>query len=249
MLFGGHVKSIADIDYLRNLKFDFGEVVFANQASRHYWRESGVRNDFGPSFFLVAHGPVEGPPNDVENLWNNYYPALQETIDLCHSMAIELLTIHLWMDSRFVHARTREEKKEALRRILRYAQDKGVLLCLENLSENADDFAGVLEAVPGLCLTLDVGHGQLLTETNTSFGIIRQLMPSIKHLHLHDNRGGDGVRDDLHLPIGRGAVDFYGIMGELVKHHFQGTATLEVEHEQLLPSMETLRRVLDAIDR
>ncbi len=219
------------------------------RRARWYWRDSGVRNDFGPGFFLVAHGPVEGPPNDVQNLWNNYYPALVETIDLAHSMAIELLTIHLWMDSRFVHARTREEKKEALRRILRYAQEKQVVLSLENLSENADDFAGVLEAVPGLSITLDVGHGQLLTKTNTSFGIIRQLMPSIRHLHLHDNRGGDGVRDDLHLPIGRGTVDFYGIMKELVKNNFQGTATLEVEHEQLLPSMETLRRVLDAVGR
>jgi sugar phosphate isomerase/epimerase len=249
MLFGGHVKSVADIDYLRHLRFDFGEVVLANQAKRQYWRESGVKNEFGPGFFLVAHGPAEGPPNDVQNLWNNYYPALVETIDLAHAMSIRFMTIHCWMDGRFVHALTRSEKKEALRQIVRYAEEKQVVLGLENLSENTHDFIQVFEEVPGLTMTLDVGHGQLLTETNTAFGFIRELMPHIKHLHVHDNRGGGGVKDDLHLSIGRGTIDFYGIMRALVENRYEGTVTLELEHEDLLPSMETLKRILDAVSR
>ena len=249
MLFGGHVKSVEDIDYLRHLRIDFGEIVFANKSKRQYWRESGVKNNFGQGFFLVAHGPVEGPPNDVQNLWNNYLPALKETIDLAHAMGIGFMTVHMWMDSRFVHAVTRSEKKEALRQIVQFGAERRVLLGLENLSEHPKDFAEVFQEVPGLTMTLDVGHGQLLTDTNTSFGFIRELLPFIKHLHVHDNRGGNGVRDDLHLPIGRGTIDFYGIMRGLVENRFKGTVTLEVEHEELLESMETLRRVLDAVGR
>ena len=30
----------------------------------------------------------------------------------------------------------------------------------------------------------------------------------IKHIHLHDNLGGDSEKDDLHLPVGQGNINF-----------------------------------------
>jgi sugar phosphate isomerase/epimerase len=247
MLFGGHVKSIDDIAFLRHLRFRLGEVVLANAARRSYWRNVRVRNDFGRGFFLIAHGPVEGPPNDVAHLWDEYYPALLETVDLVSDMGIGFLTIHLWIDKRFVKPECIQEKERLLRDLLKYAATKGIVISLENLSESAQDLAEILEQVPALAITLDVGHGQLLADTNTSFAIIRDLLPHIKHVHLHDNRGGQGAKDDLHLSIGTGIVDFYSIMRALVTGGYSGTATLELEHEQLVPSMQILRRILEAV--
>jgi sugar phosphate isomerase/epimerase len=244
MLYGGHVKALEDIGFLKGLGFDFGELVLWNAKARRLWLSSGFRNSFDDAFFLVAHGPNEGPPNDLDNLWNKYYPALCKTIDVTSKLGINLLVIHLWMDRRFVKPAVREEKKRVLRDLCDYGRVRNVLICLENLSEDAEDLAVVLNSVPGLGLTLDVGHGQLLAETNTSFRTIDELFPFIKHIHLHDNMGGLGVADDLHLAIGDGAVDFQGILGALVRKGFDGTMTLEVEKDVLETSAERVKQIL-----
>jgi len=89
------------------------------------------------------------------------------------------------------------------------------VLCIENLSEHADHFAPAFRRLPELCMTLDLGHGEILSRPNASFGFITHFPERMRHVHLHDNRGGSEVRDDLHLPVGAGCVDFTGILREL----------------------------------
>jgi sugar phosphate isomerase/epimerase len=244
VLYGGHVTSLDDIGYLQDLKFDLGEVVLPNAESRAYWLDSGIKNELDSGFFLIAHGPREGPPNDINNLWENYFPALRETIDVAQGLAIEFLTIHLWMDCRFVSPEVREEKTRFLRNACAYGHERGVLVSLENLSETATDLRPIMAAIPDLSLTLDVGHGQLLTKTNTSFEIIQHLSSRIKHIHVHDNHGGRGVKDDLHLPVGDGIIDFHGIFRALLKKGYDGTMTLELEREDLDFSREKIQRIV-----
>jgi len=89
------------------------------------------------------------------------------------------------------------------------------VLCIENLSEHADHFAPAFRRLPELCMTLDLGHGEILSRPNASFGFITHFPERMRHVHLHDNHGGSEVRDDLHLPVGAGCVDFTGILREL----------------------------------
>jgi sugar phosphate isomerase/epimerase len=247
MLYGGHVKSEEDIDFLRSAGFELGEVVIRSAKSRDHWRYSGARNNGRSNFLLIAHGPFEGPPNDIDNLRNKYCPALRDTVDVARKMEINFLTVHLWMDPRFVKTGVIKEKKRALLDLWNYGRDNGVLISLENLSETADDFAGVLELIPGLGITLDVGHGELLTQHNTSFGIMDKLMDSVKHMHFHDNRGGDGVEDDLHLPIGEGIVDFKAILRILLDKGYQQTLTLELKREELIESRAKVKALINDI--
>jgi sugar phosphate isomerase/epimerase len=247
MLFGGHVRHPEDIDFLQALEFDFGEVIIRDKASRAVWSESNVRSPGNEGFFLLAHGPHEGPPNDPKNLWNTYVPALIETTDIAHRMNINLLTIHMWVDHRFVKRSVIEEKKNALRQVIDFGRQRNVSVSLENLSESATDLEAVLAVIPDLVLTLDVGHGQLLAETNTSFEILERLSPFIRHIHLHDNRGGKGVEDDLHLPIGDGIIDFHGILGSLKHRGYDGTMTLELERDWLAEGRRTVQRLLDSL--
>lgn len=244
MIYGGHVKTLADIQFLKGLGFDFGELVLWNAQARKLWRSSGFRNDFSDPFFLLAHGPDEGSPNDLNNLRNKCYPRLCKTIDVVSELGIRLLVTHLWMDRRFVKPEVREEKKRVLRELFDYAMARKVLICLENLSEDAQDLGDVLAAVPGLGITLDVGHGQLLTEINTSFAIIDRHFDSIRHVHLHDNKGGKGVADDLHLPIGEGMVDFHGVLTALISKGYRGTITLEVQKEFLASSLAKVKSMI-----
>ncbi len=143
-----------------------------------------------------------------------------------------------------MNSEAREEKRSFLTAICAYASENGVLIGLENLSETAADLGPVLEAVPDLGLTLDIGHGQLLASTNTSFDIIERLSASIKHIHVHDNRGGRGVKDDLHLPIGEGIIDFQKIFGALMNKGYNGTVTLELENEVLESSRKLIQEIV-----
>jgi sugar phosphate isomerase/epimerase len=147
------------------------------------------------------------------------------------------------MDSRFVHGHQIAEKKAVFKELFYYAADKQVAISLENLSESSSDLEFALEEIPEASITLDIGHGQLLTQENRSFEIIRRLGNRIRHVHAHDNSGGLGVKDDLHLPIGDGIIDFEAIIKELLASGYDKTITLELKQHELLSSREKLRDI------
>jgi sugar phosphate isomerase/epimerase len=247
MLYGGHVKKLEHLDMLQEMGFDFGEVVFRTSENLTLWDGAGVKNRFGPRFLLVGHGPFEGPPNDIPHLRETYLPSLKRSVDVAHEMELSFLTVHLWMDSRFVKPEVRVEKVVALRELTAYAQDRGIKIALENLSESAEDLGPVLHQVPGLVLTLDIGHAQLLTKINRSFEIIDQLRAWIYHVHVHDNHGGNSAKDDIHLPIGKGAIDFPPIMAALVRTGYDGTITLELEPDVLVESRARIEEIIETV--
>jgi sugar phosphate isomerase/epimerase len=231
MFFGAPVRSLDDITRLRRTGFDFGEIAIANAGARRMWWESGVMNGGLGKFFLMAHGPLEGNPNDAGSLWNWYVPNLLATIDTLNRMSIRSLNIHLLMDRTRVSSLVLTEKTRALKEIAEYGRKKSVVINLENLSETAEDFEPVIDEVPDLGLTLDVGHANLNGTVNKSIAIIEKFGKLIRHVHLHDNRGGQSKDDDLHLPIGAGTVDFPGIMASLMSVGYEGTMNLEVKPE------------------
>jgi sugar phosphate isomerase/epimerase len=231
MFFGAPVRSLDDITRLRRTRFDFGEIAMANPGARRMWWESGLINGGLGKFFLRAHGPLEGDPNDTGILWNRYIPNLMATVDTLNRMSIRSLNIHLLMDRRIVSSLVLAQKIRALKEIVEYGRKNAVSINLENLSETAEDFEPVIEEVPDLGLTLDVGHANLGGSENRSISIIEKFGKLIRHVHLHDNRGGQSMDDDLHLPIGAGTVDFPGIMAALLGAGYDGTMTLEVKPE------------------
>lgn len=247
MFFGGHVRAVDDLVFLKEAGFNFGEVVLKDKEAREYWRDTDTEPFRGPAFWLIAHGPHEGDPNSLTNLLQNYGPSLRETIDSAALLAISFLTVHMWMDSRYVSAPQIVEKKALLKEMFYYAAEKQIVLSLENLSESASDLEFALDQIPEASLTLDVGHAQLLTEKNTSFEIISRLGNRIHHVHAHDNVGGSGIKDDLHLPIGDGIVDFKGIIGALLVSGYDNTITLELKPHELLLSRERLEEIFNNI--
>jgi len=249
MLIGGQLRAVEDVGFLKSLCLDLGEFSFRNSKSREYWIESGISSGPALGLLLRAHGPEEGPPNDPANLWDRYLPELMASVDACIPLAIDFITVHLWVDPRFVRQEVIQEKIRALAGLVAYAKDRGVKIALENLSEKASDFEPVVREIPDLAITLDVGHGQLLADKNTSYDIIAGLFHFVQHVHLHDNRGGNGVRDDLHLPVGDGVVDFQGILETLVAKGYDGTFTLELKKEELPASVEKVRSLLRDIER
>ena len=231
MFFGAPARSLDDISRLRRTGFDFGEIAVANAGARRMWWESGVINGGLGKFFLMAHGSLEGDPNDAGSLWKRYIPNLMATVDTLNRMSIRSLNIHLLLDRKNVSSLVLAEKIRALQEIVEYGWKNSVFINLENLSESAEDLEPVMDEVPNLGLTLDVGHANLGSSENKSIAIIEKFGRLIRHVHLHDNRGGQSQADDLHLPIGDGTVDFRAIMTSLIIAGYDGTMTLEVRPE------------------
>ena len=97
------------------------------------------------------------------------------------------------MHRRVVNGFVLAEKIQALKEIVEYDRRNSVAINLENLSETAEDFDPVINEVPGLGLTLDVGHANLNGSINKSISIIEKFGKLIRHVHLHDNRGSQSL--------------------------------------------------------
>lgn len=241
---GGTARCPDDVRRLKGLGLQFAEIPivdpdkFAGSIGEY---QTLKKNS---DIYYLCHGPREGNANDPETLENTYFPKLMQILAIMPELDMRLLTIHLWLDARFVKHELMAYKIEFLRRVIDRAKETGTTVCLENLSETASHMEGIFKALPELSMTLDLGHAKLLTEGNTAFGFLDQYPDRIKHIHLHDNRGGNSASEDLHLPVGEGIVDFSGIFKRLNEIGYQKTITLELNPGEIEKNLGDVRQLL-----
>jgi sugar phosphate isomerase/epimerase len=141
-----------------------------------------------------------------------------------------------------------ERNIQSLLELLSVARDWNVGLMIENLPghfNTVHQLAQLLDPLPELGLHLDIGHCNLLTDCNTADEIMAAYGSRLRHVHLHDNKGGNA---DLHLPLGTGTVDVPRHIRALQASGYDGTITLEVfspDRHYLAYSRDVLRRVWD----
>lgn len=142
---------------------------------------------------------------------------------------------------------------ETFAELLPFAQNAGVGLMVENVPvhfNSVEQLSELLDPLPDLGLHLDIGHCNLRgTQLGNSYEEIISIYGSrLKHVHLHDNKGGTA---DLHLPLGTGTVDLVGCVRALKSINYDDTITLEVfsnDRHYLQYSRDVLRKVWDDID-
>lgn len=132
--------------------------------------------------------------------------------------------------------------------LLPLARECGVGLMIENLPGDWNtvlQLSQLLDPLPELGLHLDIGHANLQTTRNTTDELLRAYGSRLRHVHLHDNKGGTA---DLHLPLGCGNLDVNHTIASLRRSGYDGTITLEVFSEDkhyLLHSRDVLREIWD----
>jgi sugar phosphate isomerase/epimerase len=233
IILGGTARGPDDVTALHQLGLRFAEITISDPANFGVLRNQYRSLSEATGFFYLCHGPREGDPNDIRTLETSYLPKLFRVMDIMPELEMRLLTLHLWMDPGFVSREAIVHKINCLEGITERASGSGITVCLANLSESAAHLGGVFAAVPLLNLTLDLGHAELLSKENTSLGFLESYPDRIKHIHLHDNHGGDSPEDDLHLPVGEGEIDFQRIFPRLHAVHYSGTITLELRPVQI----------------
>jgi sugar phosphate isomerase/epimerase len=230
---GGTARSPEDVTSLYDLGLRFAEIPINNPSKFTSLVPvyDALQKKLG--LYYLCHGPKEGDPNDVEALNTVYLPKVLELFPMMQSLSMRLLTIHLWLDRRFVQKNALESKLELLKTMVEKAGQYEVTVCIENLSEEARDMEPAFIQIPSLMMTLDLGHGELLCDKNRCLGFIEKFPERIRHVHLHDNRGGNSHTDDLHLPPGEGVIDFKSLFEALHRMGYHHTLTLELKPHEI----------------
>lgn len=134
----------------------------------------------------------------------------------------------------------------SLRELLPVAEEQGLGLMIENVPgkfNSAAQLGAILKELPEVGLHLDIGHCNLMVQHNTAAEIINEFHHRIRHVHIHDNRGGSA---DLHLALGSGTLDYQKYVRLLKQTGYEGTITLEVftgRDEDLTASRDILREL------
>jgi len=226
---GGRAHTLKELGEVIALGYPFAEISLNDPLKVEGRLEELLRIREASGIDYLAHYPNEDHPTDPVILKNRFLPRMERLLELSRRLGIRKGTLHFWMDRRWIAPETATEKTRLLGEMVSRAGTAGITLCLENLSERHDSFAPLFEAIPDLRMTLDIGHGELLSHENTSFGFIEHCFDRIAHVHVHDNRGGTSVKDDLHLPPGEGVVDFPRIFALLKGKTYRSTITMEVK--------------------
>lgn len=224
--------------------FDFVDLTLEPPAA---WLPDGkevvrLAADLGLS--LVGHTayylPIASPFPELQQMARALY---SRALDTFADAGITLVNVH--PDQRVplqAVDQVRARNAEAIGLLAQDAAQRGITVMVENLDRlfsSVDDLRVVLEATPELGFHLDVGHANLnlgLGEANRTVAFLDAFGPRLAHVHVSDNRGG---KEDLHLPLGAGTVDWKGAIRALKRAEWDGTVTIEVfsrEREHLRTS-------------
>jgi sugar phosphate isomerase/epimerase len=244
MLIGGRAHSLEEAARVGQAGFDFAEInlLHSHQSFQEITSLLRLKNQYNLSY--LVHGPEEGSPFDCSQLRTALLPQIKTLVAFASELDARLITAHFWLDGRYIEPSVLREKLDILEEMLVLAREKEIPFCLENLSERASDFEPAFRLFPDLGMTLDIGHGELLSPENTAYRFIDSFLDRIRHVHIHDNRGGDSPHDDLHLPLGEGSINFEPILSALCKSGYDRTITLEVPPSLFVQQRKKLRAML-----
>lgn len=237
------------IAWLRDSGFEFIDLTLeAPYAASWKIDVAGIRGMLeGARLKVVGHtAPFLPLSSAVEELRQAALVECRRCIDVFSQLGAKWMNLHPGLTP--MHSRQFAVRRnvESLAELILYARERRLGLMVENVPgrfNTAAELAQLLEPLPELGLHLDVGHANLMVAANTAGEILEQYGKRLRHVHLHDNRGGVA---DLHLPLGAGNVDVAGAARLLERCGYDGTITLEVFSEDrnlLLHSRDVLQKV------
>ncbi|HXU75196.1 MAG TPA: sugar phosphate isomerase/epimerase family protein [Methylomirabilota bacterium] len=243
---------LQEIEWIAGLDFDFVDLTLepplagARQvdwkAIRSALQDSGLGVVGHTAYYLPLCSPFE-------SIRRAAVEELKVCLDAFATIGAAWMNIHPDRQAPFYERRfIIEQNLKTIRDLLGAARNTGVGIMIENLPgsfNSVRQLSELLDPVPELGLHLDIGHGNLLVEHNTTDELLATYSPRLRHVHLHDNKGGSS---DLHLPLGTGTIDTAHYVRALKRCGYDDTITLEVfspDRHFLAYSRDLLRSLWD----
>ena len=190
---------------------------------------------------------------DTAHLNKTQIRLLKESITMADELGSSVVVIHPGrIDTD--RSRSSDSMVSGLSRIARFAQDRNVMLGLENkvgtdpknLCSQASELINAIEQIgsPSLRATLDIGHANLTCGGYSSKlrDFVREIKEYVVHVHIHDNGGmlNEKYWGDFHGAPGSGGI-YFSVLKEL---DFDGVYNLEVFS---IEDVRAGRRVLEGL--
>jgi len=252
---------IIELEEIKRLGFDYLELAMDPPQAHHKMileqKEKLLRvlDDF--KMGLVCHLPTFVSTADLtesmrEASLNEVLESVKVAADL-HALKAVLHPSFIGGLSVFVMDQARQYAFKSMETIVEKADKLGLCLCIENMFPRSnslvtpDDFIGVFEMFPTLKMTFDTGHANMGSRgVDRALGFIERFHDRIEHIHANDNFG----KEDNHIPVGTGTVDFPRVVKALKGIGYDKTITLEVfsrDRDYLRISREKLESMFNAL--
>ncbi len=177
-----------------------------------------------------------------------------KAMEVSAELGIEKLVLHpgyITGLGKFVLEAARGYGLKSIETILKKANRLGMTLCVENMFPQASfltqpqEFHDLFQSFPEIRLTLDIGHAHLGNDRNRAIEFIHHHGYRLGHIHANDNFG----KEDNHLPIGAGLIDFERILKALKQTNYDDTLTVEVfskDRDYLRISKEKIKKMWES---
>ncbi|MFH1285214.1 MAG: sugar phosphate isomerase/epimerase family protein [Candidatus Micrarchaeota archaeon] len=177
-----------------------------------------------PWYFHFAH--------PYSNIRSTYIEETKKIMNCASEFGAKICTIH--PDQLFHIYDEQKDREGYVRNFLdsaktldEHARSLGLTLCVENFHSKAfsiEEFKRLFREIPKAKLTLDLGHTNFFIPGADGASLfLDEFSSKLAHVHAHDNNG----KEDQHLSIGEGKIDWKKTLGKL-KKVYNGTITLEI---------------------
>ncbi|HLC77129.1 MAG TPA: sugar phosphate isomerase/epimerase family protein [archaeon] len=152
---------------------------------------------------------------------------LEKCVEVFRKLGVEKVNVHFDDSIPLIKdEHTIEFNIWSLQRLVRIGKRHGVKIMAENtpgLFSQPGVLDKVFRKVPELMLHLDIGHANISTKNSTPI-LIAKFSKHLAHIHISDNNG----KKDEHLSLGKGNINWPGMLGVVKDAGYDGTITLEV---------------------
>ncbi|MGQ9632412.1 MAG: sugar phosphate isomerase/epimerase family protein [bacterium] len=219
-----------------NPKFSQDDYRRIAQLSHKY----GIAVDYHPPYMDEYDLGVVGVDGGIK--------AIERIVDIALLMDAKYVVIHMGTYSD--RAKSLDDFARVIEHIAPRIEGEGLFLCVENftlchgdraLGDRSEDFDFLFGRVrsKNVGMSLDYGHGHI---TGNTLEYLRKFGDKLLHTHVDDNNG----RDDEHLGVGDGTIDWEKVLEATARTGFKGPYIIE-GHPGIVESMRKVRDILSRV--
>lgn len=165
-------------------------------------------------------------------------------IDLCTKLKAKKMVMHTHFHPVFYDSHRQQWLENAIqpwKELAAYAGEREVVIAVENsIDTSAWAALELLSKIEGIKACFDIAHYNVFSPSGWKTELLKYPPDSIAEVHLSDNRS----RNDEHLALGEGNIDFKRFFAILHKQNMHPDITLEPhDKEGILKGLDYIKKL------